>query len=141
MAEISISLSSLTDYKTINVGELGVIKVRNESSNQGLKRSETTRDLFKLQQDAKKIDKQMIKLKAEGKTDDDPEVEKLNSIAVEKLSAITELQRAYVDAARSRLFDDEDGKLVDELYDRASPGDIAKLFASADEEQGSVDES
>lgn len=130
--EISIRLSSFSDFTAVNVEGLGVIKVKKESSNQGLRRSETIRDIFKLQDEAKRISKQMEKLTAEGKKETDPEVEKLESKATEKLNLITELQRTNQELMRSRLSDDEGGKLVNKLYELATDEDIAKLFATTE---------
>lgn len=130
--EISIRLSSFSDYTAVNVEGLGVIKVKKESSNQGLRRSEAIRDIFKLQDEAKRISKQMEKLTAEGKKENDPEVEKLESKATEKLNLITELQRTNQELMRSRLSDDEGGKLVNKLYELATDKDIAKLFATTE---------
>lgn len=132
MALTSIKLVSLDDFSEINVEGLGVIKVRKESSNQGLKLSENTRDIFKLQDETKSIEKKVKKLTDDGAKDDDPEIEKLNSKATEKLDKITEIRKSIQDMHRARLSDYEDGKLVDFLFDNASDEDIARLFALAD---------
>lgn len=129
---ISIALSSISDFTAVNVDGLGVIKVKKESSNQGLKHSENIRDIYKLQDEAKRFSKQMDKLLAEGKEKTDPEVVKLESKATETLDRITDIRKEEQDLRRARLFDDEDGKLVKLLFENASDEDIAKLFAVAD---------
>lgn len=129
MAEISIRLSSFSDFTAVNVEGLGVIKVKKESSNQALTRSEIVRDIFKLQDEAKTLQKQQEKLEAEGKREDDPEFAKLERKATEKLDRITDLQRTNHELVKSRLSDNEDGKLVEKLYELTSDEDIAKLLA------------
>lgn len=136
MAGISIKLSSLNDSKAINVEGLGVIKVKNESSNQGLQVSENTRDIFKLQDEIKKLDKKMRSLIESGAKEDGPEIQKIESKATEKLDRITEIRKSIQDARKSRLSDDEEGKLVKKLFDNATDADISKLFALADGLEG-----
>lgn len=129
---ISIALSSLTDVYSVNVEGLGVIHIKKESSNQGLKTSENVRDIFKLQDEAKALQKKIEKLIKDGKTEEDVEIEKLNSKAVEKLDKISEIRKSEHDMRKARMSDDEGGSLVDKLYDLASDEDIARLFALAD---------
>lgn len=143
---ISIALSSLNETVDVMVEGLGVIKVRKETSNQGLKTSENMRDIFKLQEDGKKLDKRLKKLLAEGKKEGDPEIEKLERQGTEKIDRITEVRRSEYDLKRARLSDDEGGKLVERLYNEASDEDIARIFAVADgkeqaEDGGTEDES
>lgn len=133
--EISIRLSSFSDFTAVNVEGLGVIKVKKESSNQGLRRSEIMNGIFELQAEAKNLEKRMKKLSAEGKKEGDPEVDKLESRASEKIARMTDLQQTYQKLSRSRLFDDEDGKLVDKLYELATDEDIAKVLATADKKK------
>lgn len=140
MAGISITLSSLDDYKTINVEGLGILKVRRESSNQGLKSSENVRDIFKLQDEAKKLEKKSAKLLKDGLKDDDPEIIKLNAKATDKLEQITEIRKSEHEMRKSRIFDDEDGRLVNELFERATDEDIAKLLALAENPESSKDD-
>lgn len=127
--EISIRLSSFSDFTAVNVDGLGIIKVKKESSNQGARRSEIVRDIFKLQDEAKTLNKKMEKLQKEGKGENDPEFEKLESKAATKLDAITQLQTDHQKLVRSRLSDDEGGKLVDLLFEHASDEDISRLLA------------
>lgn len=143
---ISIALSSLNETVDVMVEGLGVIKVSKETSNQGLKTSENMRDIFKLQEDGKKLDKRLKKLLAEGKKEGDPEIEKLERQGTEKIDRITEVRRSEYDLKRARLSDDEGGKLVERLYNEASDEDIARIFAVADgkeqaEDGGTEDES
>ena len=132
MADVSIQLTSLTDYKSINVEGLGVIKVRPESSNQGMRHSEIVRDIYKLQDESKKNDKKLKKLLAEGFKEDSEEIQKIESVSTATLERITELRKTVQEMRQSRLSDDEGGKLVKKLYEDASDEDIAKLFALAD---------
>ena len=132
MAGISIRLSSLDDYKAINVEGLGVIKVKKESSNQGLQVSEDTRDIFRLQDEAKKLDKKIKLLINNGANEDDLEIQKIESKAAEKLDKITEIRKSIQNTRKLRLSDNEGGKLVEKLFDSATDADISKLFALAD---------
>lgn len=131
MAVTSIALSSLNDYSEVNIEGLGVIKVKKESSNQGLKNSENIRDIYKLQDEAKKLAKQVDDLLLEGKPQDDPEIIKLNTKSTEKLEKITDIRVSQQEMKKSRMFDDENGKLVDYLFDNATDEDIARVFALA----------
>lgn len=132
MTEISIALNSLSDYKAINVEGLGVINVRRESSNQATKSSENVRDIFKLQDEAKKLEKRAKELTDTGAKDDDPELIKLNEKSTAKLEKITEIRVSEMAMRKSRLSDNEGGKLVEKLFDLASDEDIAKVFALAE---------
>lgn len=141
MAEISIRLSSFSDFTAVNVEGLGVIKVKKESSNQALRRSEILRDIFALQDEAKRLDDEQKKLMSEGKTENDPEIIKLEHKATSKLDKVTELQKMNQQLAKARLSDDEDGKLVEKLYDNASDEDIARLLALEVDPSGEEHES
>lgn len=132
MTQTSIALSSLNETFDVNVEGLGIIKVKKESSNQGLKRSEHIRDIFKLQDESKRLDKKVKKLIADGVDENDPQIVKLTEEGTAKLDKITEVSKAEHEMRRSRLSDDEGGKLVEKLFDSASDEDIAKLFAIAD---------
>lgn len=142
MADISIALSSFDDFTAVNVEGLGVIKVRKESSNQGLRQSENTRDIFKLQDESRALDISLRKLIADGKTEDDPEIIKLEKKGTEKLDRITEARREIQMLRKSRLSDDDGGALVERLFEDATDEDISKLLATADglSNKGSKDE-
>jgi len=128
MTEISIRLSSFSDFTAVNVEGLGVIKVKKESSNQGARHSEIIRDIFKLQDQGKALEQKINSLLAEGKGQDDPEFLKLEKKGSEALEKISELRTEDQKLRKSRLSDDEGGKLVDMLFDSASDQDIAKLL-------------
>lgn len=128
MTEISIRLSSFSDFTAVNVEGLGVIKVKKESSNQGARHSEIIRDIFKLQDQGKALEQKINSLLAEGKGQDDPEFLKLEKKGSEALEKISELRTEDQKLRKSRLSDDEGGKLVDILFDSASDQDIAKLL-------------
>lgn len=132
MAEISIKLSSFNDFTAVNVEGLGVIKIKKESSDQGLRHSEIIRDLFKLKDESKNLDTLIDKLLAEGKDNSDPEIVKLNQKAVQTLSKITALRRENQELRRGRLFDDKNGELVEKLFNNATDDDISSLFELAD---------
>lgn len=140
MTEISIRLSSFSDFTAVNVEGLGVIKVKKESSNQGARHSEIIRDIFKLQDQGKALEQKINSLLAEGKGQDDPEFLKLEKKGSEALEKISELRTEDQKLRKSRLSDDEGGKLVDMLFDSASDQDIAKLLniePEAQDEQSS----
>ena len=128
MTEISIRLSSFSDFTAVNVEGLGVIKVKKESSNQGARHSEIIRDIFRLQDQGKALNQKISALIAEGKGEDDPEFIKLEKKGSEALEKISELRTEDQKLRKSRLTDDEGGKLVDILFDSASDQDIAKLL-------------
>lgn len=132
MAGISIALSSFNDFTSVNVEGLGVIKVCKESSNQGLRHSENIRDIFNLQNDVAKLEKRIKKLLSEGKTSDDEEIMKLEQKGTDNLVRITDIRKQEQVLCRARLSDDEEGKLVEELFNRASDEDISKLLAAGD---------
>ena len=125
---LSIRLSSFSDFTAVNVEGLGVIKVKKESSNQGARHSEIIRDIFKLQDQGKALEQKINSLLAEGKGQDDPEFLKLEKKGSEALEKISELRTEDQKLRKSRLSDDEGGKLVDMLFDSASDQDIAKLL-------------
>lgn len=139
MAEISIRLSSFSDYTAVNVEGLGVIKVKKESSNQGARHAEIVRDIFKLQDLSRSLDKKSRELLASGKDESDPEFIKLESKGADALDKITELRKEEQQLRKSRLSDDEGGKLVDLLFEHASDEDIAKLLNTEPEEKEEVD--
>ena len=128
MTEISIRLSSFSDFTAVNVEGLGVIKVKKESSNQGARHSEIIRDIFRLQDQGKALQQKISALIAEGKGENDPEFLKLEKKGSEALEKISELRTEDQKLRKSRLSDDEGGKLVDILFDSASDQDIAKLL-------------
>ena len=125
---LSIRLSSFSDFTAVNVEGLGVIKVKKESSNQGARHSEIIRDIFRLQDQGKALQQKISALIAEGKGEDDPEFIKLEKKGSEALEKISELRTEDQKLRKSRLSDDEGGKLVDILFDSASDQDIAKLL-------------
>ena len=125
---LSIRLSSFSDFTAVNVEGLGVIKVKKESSNQGARHSEIIRDIFRLQDQGKALNQKISALIAEGKGEDDPEFTKLEKKGSEALEKISELRTEDQKLRKSRLSDDEGGKLVDILFDSASDQDIAKLL-------------
>ena len=125
---LSIRLSSFSDFTAVNVEGLGVIKVKKESSNQGARHSEIIRDIFRLQDQGKALQQKISALIAEGKGEDDPEFIKLEKKGSEALEKISELRTEDQKLRKSRLTDDEGGKLVDILFDSASDQDIAKLL-------------
>lgn len=129
MAELSIRLSSFSDFTLVNVEGLGIIKVKKESSNQGARIQEIMRDTFKLQDEGKTLDKQIKRLIDDGKSSDDPELIKLEKKGTEILDKVSNLRNESMKIRRMRLSDDEDGKLVNILFDSASDEDIAKLLA------------
>lgn len=132
---LSIRLSSFSDFTAVNVEGLGVIKVKKESSNQGARQQEIIRDIFKLQDSSKRLGKKIEALEAAGKTEDDAEYQKLNNKALEALESVTELQKEALALRKSRLEDDEDGKLVELLFANASDEDITKLLDIEKEEE------
>lgn len=141
---VSIKLGSIDEKVAVNIEGLGTVYVKKESSNQGLKTSENMRDVFKLQDEAKKLEKQALKLVAEGKSDDSPEIKKLEAKSMEKLDRITEIRKIEQDMKKSRLSDDKNGELVDFLFNNASDEDIARVFAIGDgrlEEEDDTDAS
>ena len=125
---LSIRLSSFSDFTAVNVEGLGVIKVKKESSNQGARHSEIIRDIFRLQDQGKVLQQKISALIAEGKGENDPEFIKLEKKGSEALEKISELRTEDQKLRKSRLSDDEGGKLVDILFDSASDQDIAKLL-------------
>lgn len=133
MAGISIALSSLDEYKDINVEGLGVIRVKKESSNQGLKSSENIRDIYKLQDESKALSKKVKKLIESGAGEDDEEIVKLNTKGTDKLDRITEIRKSEQDMKKSRMSDYDGGKLVEYLFNNANDEDIARIFALAEE--------
>lgn len=139
MAEISIRLSSFSDFTAVNVEGLGVIKVKKESSNQGARHAEIVRDIFKLQDLSRSLDKKSKELLASGKDESDPEFIKLESKGADALDKITELRKEEQQLRKSRLADDEGGRLVDLLFEHASDEDIAKLLNTEPEEKEEVD--
>lgn len=139
MAEISIRLSSFSDFTAVNVEGLGIIKVKKESSNQGARHAEIVRDIFKLQELSRSLDKRSRELIEQGKDESDPELMKLEKKGTEALDKITELRKEEQQLRRSRLSDDEGGKLVDLLFEHASDEDIAKLLNTEPEEKEEVD--
>lgn len=141
---VSIKLGSIDEKVAVNIEGLGTVYVKKESSNQGLKTSENMRDVFKLQDEAKKLEKQALKLVAEGKSDDSPEIKKIEAKSMEKLDRITEIRKIEQDMKKSRLSDDKNGELVDFLFNNASDEDIARVFAIGDgrlEEEDDTDAS
>ena len=125
---LSIRLSSFSDFTAVNVEGLGVIKVKKESSNQGARHSEIIRDIFRLQDQGKALQQKMSALIAKGKGENDPEFTKPEKKISEALEKISELRTEDQKLRKSRLTDDEGGKLVDILFDSASDQDIAKLL-------------
>lgn len=145
MAGISIRLSSFSDFTEVNVEGLGIIKVRKESSNQGARISEITRDIFNLQDQGKSIEKKIKKLHEEGKDESSPEFEKLNKKGGEALDMITNLRAEHHALRKARLSDNEGGKLVEILFDNTDDTDISKLLAAGElteqeEEKDGTDE-
>lgn len=129
---VSIKLGSIDEKVAVNIEGLGTIYVKKESSNQGLKTSENMRDVFKLQDESKNIQKQVKKLLEEGKNEESPEIKKLEVKSLEKLDKITEIRKIEHEMKKSRLSDDENGKLVEFLFNNASDEDIARVFAIGD---------
>lgn len=129
MTLASIRLSSFSDTTDVNVEGLGIIKVKKESSNQGARHSEIVREIYKIQEASKQLDKKITTLLLEGKTDSDPEFVKLENKGRAFLDRISELRLEDQQLRKSRLSDDEGGKLVDILFENASDEDIAKLLS------------
>lgn len=138
---LSIKLSSFSDFTAVNVEGLGVIKVKKESSNQASRRTEIIRDVFKLQDEGKALEKRIKKLQQSGVSEDDEEFIKLEKKGSTTLERIAELNKEEKDLRKSRLSDDEGGKLVDLLFNNATDEDIAKVLAVEvvkDEEDGEI---
>ena len=136
MTEISISLSSIQNIKTVNIEGLGVLHIRKLGSGEDLDLSFKQRRINRLIDDLNRID--FVGLDAT-KPGDIKKIEKLAKKADAIQEEISQIKKDEFEVYKRLLSDDKGGKVVDVIMNTLTPKERAEIFNIAFGEKKEVE--
>ncbi len=138
MAEISISLNSIQNIKTVNIEGLGVLHIRKLGSGEDLDLSFKQRRVNKLIDELSNIS--FVGLDATN-PDDIKKIDKLAKKADAIQEEISQIKKDEFDIYKRLLSDDKGGKVVDVIMNTLTPKERAEIFNIAFGEKKQVETS
>lgn len=125
MADISISLNSIQNIKTVNIEGLGVLKIRKLGSGEDLDLSFKRRRVNKLIDELSAIDFTSLDTK---KPSDLKKMERLSKRADAIQDEIAETKASEFEIYKRLLSDDKGGAVVDVIMNTLTDAERAEIF-------------